>query len=333
MFRIICAIFVVAVHTHPLYDINDKLGYIGTQIIPRIGVPFFFCVSGFYFTKQLLAKKDVFIKTVKGLLKVYITWSFIYFLIDFTILIIKQQQPISKFIKHIVVSFFISGSYYHLWFFPALFFCIFVSTFFNKINLLKLLAYSSIFLYILGLLGCSYYQIGNQIPIIKILINHPQFSLIRRVVLMGLPFFMLGYFINILEEKYKDVINNRSLVSLGIIIGLLFLFEIILVIKFNLQVNIIITLFLYPLLAIVMMILLNNPLHEKKELAYKSRLIASFIYYSHPIFIMFLTISSKEILSIQMTETPLFLLTIFLTIIVGGRLIKLDNKWLNKVLL
>ncbi len=39
--RVICAYLVVAIHTHPFEDINIKIGFIATQVIPRIAVPFF----------------------------------------------------------------------------------------------------------------------------------------------------------------------------------------------------------------------------------------------------------------------------------------------------
>ena len=34
IFRYICAIMVVAIHTSPFSEINDELGYVFTQIVP-----------------------------------------------------------------------------------------------------------------------------------------------------------------------------------------------------------------------------------------------------------------------------------------------------------
>ena len=48
LFRLLCAIFVVAIHTKLFFDINPILGYSVKHAITRIAVPFFFCVMGFY---------------------------------------------------------------------------------------------------------------------------------------------------------------------------------------------------------------------------------------------------------------------------------------------
>lgn len=48
IFRYICSVMVIAIHTAPFSDINEQLGYAFSQIIPRIAVPFFFAVSGYF---------------------------------------------------------------------------------------------------------------------------------------------------------------------------------------------------------------------------------------------------------------------------------------------
>lgn len=53
IFRFICAIMVIAIHTHPLIDFHPMLGYVATQVIPNIAVPFFFSVSGFFYIKKI----------------------------------------------------------------------------------------------------------------------------------------------------------------------------------------------------------------------------------------------------------------------------------------
>lgn len=44
IFRYVCAILVVVIHTIPFGDISKEMGYIFSQIISRIAVPFFFCI-------------------------------------------------------------------------------------------------------------------------------------------------------------------------------------------------------------------------------------------------------------------------------------------------
>lgn len=41
IFRYLCSVMVVAVHTHPLEEFSQMLGFVATDIIPSIAVPFF----------------------------------------------------------------------------------------------------------------------------------------------------------------------------------------------------------------------------------------------------------------------------------------------------
>lgn len=329
IFRLVCAVMVVAIHTKPLFDVNYAAGFLVSETFTRMAVPFFFCVSGFYYIKGMMSGKNGIRKdlnTLRSLIVVYCIWSVLYY-----ILYLKQKMvyeiPTDIFITNIIRGFFLVGSYYHLWFFPALIFCILLAMFFNRIGMLKFLAYGSILLYIPGLLGCSYYGLGNEIPIFRDFINYEWFTEIRQAIFTGIPFFMLGYFLNVFKGKY-DKITNRKLFAALAIAAMLFLAEIFFVVRAELQSNVIITVLLYPLLAIVMMILLNNPLPEKVEAARYARGIANFTYFSHPMFIAFM--EREELLNIQMENTPTFLVIASLTILLGLLLVKLDNKWLNK---
>ena len=61
-FRLVCAVMVVSIHTHPLSGINDSLTFFINNVFPRIAVPFFFCTSGYYYIRALKAGKPVFKK-------------------------------------------------------------------------------------------------------------------------------------------------------------------------------------------------------------------------------------------------------------------------------
>lgn len=331
LMRILCAYMVVAIHVHPFEDVNECLGYIFTQVVPRIAVPFFFAVSGYFFIKSLIKDNSISFRYLKRLIVTYTLWSLIYFTYQLLENIVNGGISILSLIKSNIVSFLVFGSWYHLWYFPALIFCVVISSIFNKLRYLKGLAVTSILLYIIGLLGCSYYAIGIEIPIINQLYQFSQFTLIRRVVLMGLPFFMLGYFIHLINDKL-DEIKNNTLIKLLILTIACFILEILLVILLNVQNNIIITLFLYPLVGVVLMLCLRNPMHNISCYANYFKYVANCTYYAHPLFMTAISIISNKIIGIRITQTPLFIIVCISTTVIASMIYKLNKKWLIKLI-
>ena len=53
IFRYVCAVLVIAIHTRPFNEINTTLSYLASDVIPRIGVPFFFITSGYFYIRRL----------------------------------------------------------------------------------------------------------------------------------------------------------------------------------------------------------------------------------------------------------------------------------------
>lgn len=319
--RLVCSFLVVAIHTNPFKEENILLSYIFTEIIPRIAVPFFFVISGYFYIKSLNNNdnnKKIFIKYLKRLLRIYIIWSSIYFIINF-IKALEYGFTIKGFVVDCIYKFFWMGSYYHLWYFPAVIFCVIITTFFNKYNKLKFLYCISILLYIIGLLGCSYYNIGINIPIISNLYKLSTFEYIRRTFMMGVPFFLMGYIIN-----KKENINKLNI--LFILSLILFVLEIFIVYKFNIQNNITVTIFLYLLVFCIFMICLKHPMYNFDKYSNSSKSLSGFIYYVHPIIILILV----DIL--KLTQTATYFFTCLFSALLGLIIIKVNNKYLNKLL-
>ena len=327
MFRFICALMVVSIHTAPLSELGQPWGYIMVQILPRIGVPFFFCTMGYYYIGSLLKKQDKFLQTMKRLLITYGLWSIIYYIPDGK-QVLDGSVSLRGFLVNCLRQFLVYGSREHFWFFPAVFFAVIVSTLFAKAGKLSWLAWMSIAAYVLGLLGCSYYGIGNQIPLIASFINSSQYDLIRRIVLMGFPFFMLGYFLQ--KTDLKKTENKKCMILHGIFQAA-FLMEIIVVNKVQIQKNVYITVVLYPLLFYTMLLLLKNPCEKYRKAAVVTRDLANFIYYSHPWFIMGIRFWMNYCAGRNVRETELFLMTIVSAGSIGYLLHKVNNKYLNKL--
>ena len=51
LLNLVMAIFVVVLHTHPFYGIDDTLNFVTADVVGRIAVPFFFAATGFCWRK------------------------------------------------------------------------------------------------------------------------------------------------------------------------------------------------------------------------------------------------------------------------------------------
>lgn len=112
MMRLLASIMVVAIHTNPFYDINEGVGFFITMVLPRVAVPFFFLISGYYFIHSHKSLYDILISYSLQ----YLIISLIYFSCHFLITADNYSfLAIFHYIYHRRVSFFFSGSWYHLW--------------------------------------------------------------------------------------------------------------------------------------------------------------------------------------------------------------------------
>lgn len=311
--KLICAFLVVAIHTHPFQDVNNLLYYSFSEILVRIAVPFFFVSSGYFYIKN----KCNFKKYIKRLIITYISWSTIYLILQIYNSISTNGNIITT-LKSFIIEFFIYGSYYHMWYIVALIICIVITSIFYKTNKMNLLYIISIILYIVGVIGGAYYKLGSQIPLLSKLYELSLYTQIRRYLLMGLPFFMVGYLIYYIKEVPKNI--NFTI----IITAILFVLEIVIVNKFDLQKDIVITFFLYPFVVQIFMLCLKYPLENIKPKINIGKL-SSFIYFVHPLIIFIL---GKFILG----QTLLYFVTCFVSTLVALIFIKLDNKKINKLL-
>lgn len=325
--RLLCAVMVVAIHTEPLMEYQNLSGYFATYIFPRLGVPFFFAVSGYFYINGLLQGRKVFLKYIKRLLAIYTIWSLIYYLVDF-IEVLRNHYSIKEFAINSVNNFFLSGSNYQLWFFPTLIFCVIVTTLFRR--QLAGLTVISLLLYSVGCLTGAYYKFGEQIPFINSLYNSSQLETIRRNLLMGLPFFLLGYILIKLYPKL-DKIKSKVLILAFCLIFALFLAEIFIGKALSLQANIIMTVFLYPLLALVLVLCLRYPLPQWELTARFCKISANFMYYSHPLFMFIMSRTLTGLFDLTLSGTAEFLLTCLLTVLSSFIIYKINNRHLNRL--
>ena len=113
-FRIIACIFVIAIHTAPLYQINKDIDLLFTRGLCRLAVPFFFVTSGFFLIRKYTENSYHLIQFEKKLCLLY----FISILIYLPINLYSGYFNVFS-LPAFLQDIFFDGTFYHLWYFPS----------------------------------------------------------------------------------------------------------------------------------------------------------------------------------------------------------------------
>lgn len=314
-FRLLCAIMVVIMHTKPVHNPESTLGVIIISIFPRIAMPFFFAIMGYFYLRNLDKNPKSYLNYIWRLIKVYILWTIVYFILSIISLAYKNFD-FFVFLKIFLLNTITFGSYFHFWFFPAIFFGLIVLKICHKFKILKHVSIFCVIFYIIGLFGSTYYDIGIKIPVIVDLINWVYYyEVIQRVLALGLNFMFMGYWLKVWVDK-KDK-NNKKNVILLIIFFILFIAEFISTYALSIPRNIKLSIFIYPLTLVLIRLLLDNNNNFIKKIANPFRCIANIMYYSHPLVIFMLNILNNKFWSIEKFNTLCFVLTIIVCCFIG----------------
>ncbi len=333
IFRYICALMVVIIHTNPFYVGSlAPLGIFLKQFFARIAVPYFFVVSGYFLFLKIDSDEKNGYRAAWNQIKTYFVWSIPYILINLWALH-GDNFSLIPFIKNTVLTFFIHGSSSHFWFFPALIYGTVIVTFLYKRFGWKTVSIISIVLYFIGCLGSTYLPIGTHIPILSRLFAYPNFYVyFVRLFMTGIPFLVLGGFIARNNENLKTFINSTSKELLSLLFAIIaFVSEKLLFLLLGWSIEDPNTLMLYPLITIIFVILLKHPLTAKTSLAQHARTCSNFIYYTHIAFILIAERIFEGLFHLSIHSALLFLLTASVLTVVGIVLhhFRFARKWLN----
>lgn len=213
-FRVVFALGVVAIHLGPLEDVNYTLHYFLTNVPARLGVPFFFLVSGFFLQKKLDDAGKIKAYVLR-LLQLYFVYTLLY-LPQMIHRYVNNDQPFVHDILVFTKRFFFTGSYLQLWYFVALV----VATLLLYL-LVKKLGLSDgqmtavvLALYAAGTIGNAYIMpliesvnvpfgelAGLNERYILLWAYYKVFDTTRNGLFFGLPFLFFGYLIAGNKEK------------------------------------------------------------------------------------------------------------------------------------
>lgn len=279
IFRYIFALLVVVNHYDPFLDMNNGAILRFDHAVASLPVPFFAVVAGYYFTGKLLNGKRVLLPYLKRLIIPYAVWSAVYFTAAF---VKTGGADTAGFIKNCAVRFLISGSEFHLWYFPAVMTAAVITAAFFRLRAEKLIVSVSCVMYAYILLQEDYSWLLPKLAAATAMPSavRANYSLIalKRVLFITLPYFCAGYLVRKINTKNGFLCRNSGKALTAA--GLLFVLEYILLTRKGADTDT--TLMTYIVPAVLLLFLCGHPAADKREAAKSCRFLAGFTFYAHP---------------------------------------------------
>ena len=279
-FRIIAALLIVGVHTYPLSSVSEELNFAVTNILSRIAVPFFLMITGYFVLPQFFCSKDNGNKALKNVVKktglLYVAATLLY--LPFSIYAGYYENG-NVFVT-IVRNLIFDGTFYHLWYLPALIVGMLLLYVLSRKFSLGTVFWVSITLFVFGLLGDSYYGVTLKIPFLKIAydIGFNVFSYTRNGLFYAPVFLTMGA---VIAKKEYSFAKWKSLVGFAVFM-ILMLAEGFALHYFDYQRHDSMYIFLIPCMFFLFLFLLACKGKSSPIL----RDISMWVYILHPLFII-----------------------------------------------
>lgn len=156
-FRVVSALLVVSIHTSPLESISPDADWLLTRVIARIAVPFFFMSTG-YFSREILENGGLW-KRLRKLCLLYLAAIFLYLPLNVYMGDLHSVTPGMALQKLLL-----DGTFYHLWYFPAVIIGLLLLRSAIRILGWKNAGILATVLYCIGLGGDSWYGLAGKLP-------------------------------------------------------------------------------------------------------------------------------------------------------------------------
>lgn len=165
-FKLCAALLVVAIHTSPLSLLNGSADFVLTRIVARIAVPFFLMVTGYFLLPQYLFERTKDFKPLFRFLKktllLYCVAVILYLPVN-----IYAGQLEGMGITGILRMLVFDGTFYHLWYLPAVILGVLLLVFLSRKFSFGVVAWTALALYLIGLLGDSYYGLASKSSVLS----------------------------------------------------------------------------------------------------------------------------------------------------------------------
>lgn len=282
-FRFIAALMVIAIHTSPLDSFNKTWDFILAQVIARVAVPFFLMTTGFFMVSRYIYNDGKLTGFIKKTSEVYIIAILLYIPVNIYNGYFKMEPLLPNIIKDIVFD----GTLYHLWYLPASVTGAVIAWYLVK----KLGSYRALiitlFLYLAGLAGDSYYGLSSKVPCFagfyKLVFQVSAYT--RNGIFFAPVFLVLG---GIIADSRRRNIPKINLYGFAASLFLIVI-EALLLRSYSLQRHSSMYVFLLP----SMYFLFNFVLCFKGKRYKNIRTLSLIIYIIHPLIIIVVRMSAK----------------------------------------
>ncbi|WP_182914432.1 acyltransferase [Paenibacillus sp. 1011MAR3C5] len=165
--KLAASFLVIAIHTGPLLTYDEYADFLITGIVGRLAVPFFFMASGYLLFRKLTGKgredRSMINRYALKVALLYLAAMMIYLPLNVYKGDFDQGISWPALARDIVID----GTFYHLWYLPALLIGIYMV--YGLYRLLPRWAFAVLvcLLYAIGVMGDSYYGLAVQEPHLK----------------------------------------------------------------------------------------------------------------------------------------------------------------------
>ncbi len=163
--KLVMAFFVMIVHFSPFKTINPILHFISIHGFTRIAVPFFILSTGYLISENGKISETRLYKTLKRLASLYIFWTLIYSPLIIAEVIYSTDS--TSWWINLTRNIFFEGSFIHLWYLIATIIGLLIVTKLMTLMNTKFVVLVCSLLFILGVLGDSYYGWSITVPVLS----------------------------------------------------------------------------------------------------------------------------------------------------------------------
>lgn len=196
--RYLSSVLIIIVHLGPFVKTSAFATFLLNNTLVRLCVPLFLMITGYFVIQKEEKEPNYVYRYIKSMLPMYIFWSLIY--LPFGLSYIKDLA-LNPFLYPLtlVVAFVYLGSFYHLWYFPALIVALLLIKFLRKyISIPKIMLIS----FVLLLLGSFETYYGILPGFIQNIMDgyFKYFFTTRNFLFFALFYLSLGHYLGLKEN-------------------------------------------------------------------------------------------------------------------------------------